>query len=162
MFRKIQVLLFVLALSAGAHAQLAINSEMPSKFKFYKLSDSSGFGKANFEKGKKSLVIFFDAGCEHCQQEMLAINKRLDEFRNVHFYLVSMDKKPAVERFMKRFAGNLENNKSVTILLDPEQSFVPTFFPERFPGLYIFSADQKLVWHKDGQRELDELLAALK
>ncbi len=155
------LLLVVLFLPLALSAQVEKNSVMPD-FKLYRFDNDRPFTKTDITKGKKSLIVFFDATCEHCQHELLAISKQYADFKNVNFYLVTMDEKPQVERFMNAYAKPLKGKNNVTVLLDPDRVFLPAFQPLRFPGLYIFSEDQKLLWHMDGQREVNEILAALK
>ena len=108
------------------------------------------------------MIIFFDATCEHCQHEVADIGERLRDFEKVHMYLISMDIKPEVEKFMARYGKELKDKKFVTVLLDPDKNFLPNFMPERFPAVYVYSEKQELTWHKDGQRDVQELVDAIK
>jgi hypothetical protein len=150
-----------LFLSFCTRAQVGQTAKLPSGFKFYTLTDSSAFTSADIGKEKKSVIIFFDATCEHCQHEVAGIGERAKDFEKVNLYLISMDVKPEVEKFMSRYGKELKNKKFVTVLLDPDKNFLPNFMPERFPAIYVYSEKQELIWHKDGQREVQELVEAI-
>jgi hypothetical protein len=158
--RRFLIILLTFAFYAPAFAQTVPGEPLP-KFQFVTLSGKP-FTHTSVTGGKKSIFILFDIGCDHCQREMVAIGKRFNEFAGNQFYLVSMDEKPGVEKFMKNYGKNLYGQKNVSVLLDPNRAFVGAFLPRKLPSIYIFSPSNKLVWHQDGEQGVDEILKAAK
>jgi len=133
------------------------DSIMPD-FKFFRLEDSSPFTKNNIDSKKKSIIILFDTSCSHCQDEIAAIGKQYSDFKNVNLYLVSMDIKTAIEVFMEKYGKELKGRKNVTVLQDSSNDFVPKFNPTKFPAMYIYSENKKLISYFGGQKDIKEIV----
>lgn len=146
----------------ATQAEAGKTGKIPEGFKFFRLSDSTAFTNTDLEKGRKSLIVFFDATCTHCQDEVRAIGKRYADFRNVHIYLVTMDEKKQATRFMTTFGKDIYGKKLVTVLLDPDKQFLPLFAPEKFPALYVYSKDGQLTWQKNGEQPIEDIVKAVR
>lgn len=120
------------------------------------------FTKANVDKTKTSIFIFFDVTCEHCQHEIVDIGKNYASFKNVRFYLVSMDNKNSIMQFISTYGKQLYGKPNVTILQDFKPEFVQKFRPEKFPALFIYSKSGELIKYLSGQKKAKDILAVLK
>lgn len=129
-------------------------------FTFYKL-DGSAFTKGQLQKGGPAIFILFDCGCEHCQRELVDIGNHFSDFKNVSFYLVTLDRKEEIEKFMNSFGRNLNGKSNVTLLQDKNMQFIPRFKPLRYPGIFIYSAAGKYIFSNSGSTPLKDILNAL-
>ncbi|MGY0038014.1 redoxin domain-containing protein [Pedobacter sp. NJ-S-72] len=92
--------LTVIFFSLSAAAQ-DIGSTMPNAI-FYN-RDNTPFSTYNIPKGKKSLIIFFDATCDHCQKVVAQMSKRTKELKNINVYMISQDEYRSIDYFMTNF-----------------------------------------------------------
>ena len=161
--RSVHPILYVFFLLAGcsnAKSQQPKAAVMPD-FKFYRLDDTP-FTRNDITAGKKSMVILFDTSCEHCQHEMEDIGSRYADFKDINFYLVSLDDKPEITGFMQTFGKELNGKDNVTVLQDKDHLFIPKFLPTKYPAMYIYSAKQQLIEYIGGQKDVEDVIAALK
>jgi hypothetical protein len=142
-------------LSADAQSRQTV-SVLPD-FSFFKL-DGTSFTRNNMKAGVKSIIIYFDPGCDHCQHEVEAIGKRYNEFKDVAFYLVSANEKTQISSFMQTFGKDLNGRNNVTVLHDPELQFFYKFSPTTFPAIYVYSFQGKLIKQFSGTTKVDDLL----
>lgn len=128
---------------------------------FYK-TDGKVFSTEQIAKGKKSLLMFFDATCEHCQRVAASFSKRTKDFEHVNLYLISQDEKVSIDYYITNFAKPLVALKNVTVLQDRDRVFVPLFHPRQFPSLYLFSADRKLIYFTSNEKEVPKFFPLMK
>ncbi|MBC8984228.1 redoxin domain-containing protein [Pedobacter sp. N36a] len=153
-------LLFV-SFSIGAFAQgLAPGSKLP-KAVFYK-ENGTTFSTDQIPGGKKSLIMFFDATCEHCQKVAGNLSKNTKELSNVNFYMISQDVFRSINYFVDTFAKPLKTMKNVTTLQDKDYVFIPLFHPKQYPSLYLYGPDKKLILFSSNEKDLPKFLSLMK
>jgi hypothetical protein len=150
-------LVFLVAASLSAAAQGS--AKILPEFKFYKL-DGTAFTKSQINLQEKSIIIYFDPGCDHCQKEIESIGKRYNDFKNASFYLVSSYGKAEVDSFMRTYGKMLNGKKNVTVLLDPKMEFVVKFSPDFYPAIYVYSRG-KLIKQFSGTKNVDDILSLM-
>jgi peroxiredoxin len=153
-------LLFCL-LCAFAYAQaLEPGTDLP-KGVFYK-TDGKVFSTEQIPAGKKSLLMFFDATCDHCQRVAASFSKRTSELGNLNIYLISMDEKASMDYYISNFAKPLVALKNVTVLQDRDRVFIPLFHPTQYPSLYLFSVQRKLTYFTSKEKEVPKMFPLFK
>lgn len=130
-------------------------------FQFYK-ADGAIFNKAQIVPGRKSLVVFFDATCSHCQKTMLQLSKRQPELEQLNIYLVSLDQHITMNYFMSQYGKNLVGKKNVLLLEDRDHIFIPLFKPSKYPSLFLYSPKNQLSYYTSGDEKLPKLFEAIK
>lgn len=159
--RHFFLILLLSACSAFSYAQgLEPGTALPSAV-FYK-TDGKVFATEQIPSGKKSLLMFFDATCEHCQRVAAGLSKRTAELSKLNIYLISMDEKVSIDYYITNFAKPLVALKNVTVLQDKDRIFVPTFKPTQFPSLYLFSAQRKLLYFTSKEKEVPKMYPLFK
>ncbi len=123
------------------------------KAQFYKV-DGSKFYTDQIPKGAKSLIMLFDATCDHCQRAASILSKRNKELAGVNLYLVTQDETRSIDYFMNNFAKPLKQMKNVTILQDRDHVFIPLFRPKQYPALYLFGKDKKLIFYSSNEKDV--------
>ncbi|MBC8034052.1 MAG: redoxin domain-containing protein, partial [Chitinophagaceae bacterium] len=75
--------------------------------------DSSNFTKADLSKNKKTLIMYFSPGCDHCQHETEALLKDIELFKDVQIVMASYQPIEEIAGFHKKY--NLANYPQIKI-----------------------------------------------
>ncbi len=129
-------------------------------FTFYKL-DKTPFTNKNVTNGKQVLFIFFDVTCDHCQHTISTLSKRINECQKISIYLISLEDKTAITNFFNQYGKNLLNQKNVTILQDSKNQFITQFGPRKYPSVFLYSAQHKLLLYDDEDQYLEKFFKLL-
>ncbi|MEY4627697.1 MAG: hypothetical protein RLZZ595_23 [Bacteroidota bacterium] len=127
-------------------------------FKFTYLQGGGDFTKANITKGKKTLFIFFDTECPHCMQAISKFNENEKSLNNINILLLTKDKKEAAIPFLKNFGDKLIVKKNTLILSDSYNQFIGRFLPRKYPSLFLFGTDQKLIIYSDEEKDIPQFI----
>jgi len=145
---------------AGQAQVLSPGSTIP-KAVFYR-SNGSAYTTEQIAKGKKTLLMFFDATCGHCQKVAATISKRNKEFNAVNILLVTQDEQRSIDYFMNNYGKPLLTMKNVTIVQDKDHVFIPLFYPKQYPALYLFGPDKKLIFFSSADKDLPKFFTLIK
>lgn len=142
-------------------ASIKAMSQHPSAtipdFTFYKL-DKTAFTNKSIQPGKLSLLIFFDASCDHCQHAMETYNMHYRELNKTNLYLITLDNQASINYFMTKYASNLYGGKNVTILQDLKNEFIPKFGARKYPSMFLYSPQKKLLIYDDEPKNVGNFL----
>lgn len=154
--RNFAILLFIVStVSAQEPAK-----QMPD-FDFVTTSGTS-FKKTDLNNTHKTLIVFFDATCSHCQKAAAFFNSHLKDLKPYNVLFITMDENKAIQLFMKNYAPLIPDDKNVKILRDTAYYFVPNFLPKRYPAIYVYGSKQDLQYYTNDEKELEKVLVALK
>ena len=145
--------LTVIFLSLTASAQ-DVGATIPNAI-FYN-RNATTFSTYSIPTGKQSLVIFFDATCEHCQRVIAQIGKRSKELSKVNIYLVSQDEYRSIDYFMTNFGKQLLPLKNVKVLQDRDHVFIMAFHPKQYPAMYLYGTDKKLKFTSSSEKDVQK------
>ena len=154
----IRTLIFCLLVSFNVTAQTP--AQTVPVFDFYKF-DKTAFTNKNLTPGKMSFFMFFDCDCDHCQHAMTNLNKNFQEYKKAAVYLISLDDTDKIKAFMQKFGPNVNNQKNVTMLLDVRNEFITRFNPRKYPSMFLYSADKKLLAYEDNPDNMFRFLKQL-
>lgn len=121
--------------------------------------DQSGFTKDNLPKGRSIFFIFFDPGCDHCQRTVAQLDKQYSKLLKPAIYFVTLDKPAGARSFMQRYAKNLSQQKNVMVLYDVRYQFIPKFKPVKYPSMFLYDKQGKLVKYSDEEKETGKMVA---
>jgi peroxiredoxin len=146
---------------AGLNANAQINGQLTAQtiphFQFSRL-DHTSFTDHDFPPGKAIFIMFFDSDCDHCQHAIKNIGDNLPAFKKIPIYLVSIDDENKINQFMKTYGSKLQGQKNVTILQDKLQQFITKFNPRRYPSMFIYSSEKKLIDYEDNPESVFRLV----
>lgn len=128
------------------------STKIPS-FTFYTINNSK-FSNKQLEAGKKLFFIFFDSDCEHCQKAVEFLNLNNTQFKSAALYFITLDSPLKTKNFFLNYGMDLLNKKNVTILYDKNQEFINKFKPRKYPSLFLYSTNKKLLLYSDDEKEL--------
>jgi len=130
-------------------------------FQLFRL-DKTAFTNKDLTKGKPYFFIFFDVSCEHCQQVTSHINQHYTDFKNASMYFITLDNRQVLEGFMNKYGKNLKDKSNILILQDLNKEFIKKFGPRKYPGLFLYSAQQSLMMYDDESEHIAKFSDALK
>ncbi len=134
--------------------------EIPA-FTFFKLGDNSLFTQQDLSSKGKIVLIFFDPGCGHCQEEVEAIGDNVDKFKDASFYFITMQDKPLIQEFVDKYGKKLKGRSNVTFLHDGKYEFITKFNPSEYPSLYVYSANKRLLKYLHGPKNVNTIVAVV-
>ncbi|MEP7144488.1 MAG: redoxin domain-containing protein [Ferruginibacter sp.] len=130
-------------------------------FKFFKL-DKSFFTDQNLESNKLLFFCFFDITCDHCRHAIGKINDHYSEFNKTAIYLITLDNPDAIKNFMSHYGPDLPGKKNVTILQDKQNEFITKFRPVKYPSMFLYSQNKKLLLYDDNEENVFKFLKQIK
>lgn len=131
------------------------------EFTFYTLDNNKPFTQHHLPVNGRSVFVFFDPDCGHCQEEISEIGAHLAQFRQASFFLVAMQDKPIIHHFLGKYGTKLLGKKNVTVLHDAKYEFIRKFSPSQYPSLFVYGPDRKLIRYLDGPKKIKTILDAV-
>ena len=116
--------------------------------------DKSSFSNKNLEPGKMSFFFFFDSDCDHCQHAMMNLNQHYNDYKKTAIYLISLDDQQKINRFVNSYAPKLKGKENVTLLMDTKNEFIKKFQPRKYPSMFLYSPDKKLIDYEDNEESM--------
>ena len=150
----------ILFMNCKSRAQAAPVKTLP-EFEFLRL-DQNAFTNKDLPTGKVLFFIFFDSDCEHCQRAVHQIGEDYKSFQQTVIFMVSLDDKDKINHFMASYAPRLKAQKNVIIMLDTRNQFIAKFKPLRYPAMFLYSTDNKLIDYEDNELSVFRLVNAIK
>jgi peroxiredoxin len=152
--------LLLLLLSVEGKVSGQIPAQTLPDFEFYRL-DKSPFTNKDLPNGKMLFIVFFDSDCEHCQRAIKSINQQYLSFKETEIYLISLDDPDKINRFMAVYGSQLKNLKNVVLLQDKHNQFIARFKPHKYPSMFLYSKDKKLINYEDNENTLFRFVNAI-
>jgi peroxiredoxin len=146
-------------ISFAGHAQ--VPAQTVPDFTFFKLNKTP-FETRDLSRGEKLLFIFFDTECEHCQRAVTYLGAHYGECKNAAIYLITLDGQEKIARFMTKYGVGLKDKKNVTLLQDKQYQFITRFQPRKYPSMFLYSPDKKLMAYEDNDESVFRILRLLK
>jgi peroxiredoxin len=126
-------------------------------FEFFRFNNSP-FTNKDLPKNKMVFFFFFDSDCDHCQNAVKKIGNEYPSLTKISIFLVSTDDQDKMNHFMKSYGSKLIGQKNVTILQDKLQQFYSKFNPRRYPSMFLYSSDGKLIDYEDNPESVFRLV----
>jgi len=151
----LKIIILILCLFSAFESSAQTPAQTIPEFTFYK-PDKIPFTNKNVTNGKQVLFIFFDVTCDHCQHTIGTLSKRINECQKISIYLISLEDKTAINNFFNQYGKNLPTQKNVTILQDSKNQFITQFGPRKYPSVFLYSAQKKLLLYDDQDQYLEK------
>jgi peroxiredoxin len=153
-----QIITFTLLISFHVSAQTPALT-LPD-FNFYRL-DKSLFMNKNLEQHKMLFFFFFDPNCDHCQHAATNLNQHFQDYKKAAVYLISVADKEKINEFINTYLPAVSNKQNVTVLQDTKNEFITKFQPIRYPAMFIYSPEMKLVDYEDNPESMFRFIKSL-
>lgn len=115
------------------------------------------FTNADLPKGKMILFVFVDPDCDHCQRAVQKMDEQYRSFGEVAMYFVSAADPGKISAFAKKYAPRLKG----LWLHDADNQNVVRFRPIRYPSLFLYSTDKKLLDYEDNEETIFRIVRSM-
>jgi peroxiredoxin len=149
--------LFILWVFVSPGVSAQIPAQTIPEFQFFR-ADKKPFTNKDLPGGKMLFFVFFDPGCDHCQHAMKNMDKNYLAFKKTATYLLSLDNHNKMNDFMDKYGPHLKKQKNVRLLQDQLNQFVPKFTPRKYPSMFLYSAERKLLDYEDNPESIFRFL----
>jgi hypothetical protein len=119
--------------------------------------DGRVFTNADLPKGKLLLFVFVDPDCDHCQRAVQKMDEQYGSFGKVAMYFVAAADPGKINVFAKRYAPRLKG----LWLRDADNQFIVRFRPVRYPSLFLYSTDKKLLDYEDNEETIFRIVRSI-
>jgi thiol-disulfide isomerase/thioredoxin len=147
----------VILLLVSSHVAAQYSEPQPAQtvpaFEFLRF-DKTPFTNKNLAPNKPLFFFFFDCTCDHCQHAMTYLNANFKDYKKAAVYLISLDSVQTINNFLHKYGPNVAGQKNVTMLLDLKSQFITRFKPRKYPSLFLYDADKKLLDYEDNPESM--------
>lgn len=112
-----------------------IDKDLPA-FNIQLLDTTVKLNTANIPKGQPVVLFFFGPDCPYCQNLTREITSRMNELKDVRFYMATMADFKEIQMYDTLF--KLDKYKNVTIGKDVNNFFVDYYKAPGFPYLVVY------------------------
>lgn len=127
-------------------------------FTVAKITDSSKFTNLDFEKGKKTIIIFFGPECGHCTFFTKNMIDSIDLFKNTQILMVSSFDFVKIRKFYDE--NKLADVPFITCGKDDNYFFISHYSIRSFPSAYVYNTKGKFVKSFESEINIKELSEA--
>lgn len=131
------------------------------EFTFYTLEGNQAFTRMSLAPQGNAVLIFFDPGCSHCQQEAQAMGANAEAFKDVNLYFISQQEPALIREFMGTYAKDLVEQLNPQVLVDADYTFLPLFKPSQYPAMYVYSQKRALLAYLEGENSIESIIEAV-
>ena len=156
---KVLILILISVISFNAHAQTP--AQTIPEFTIFK-QDKSTFTNKDLNSNKLLFFLFFDVKCEHCRHAIQTISGRYSEMDNTFIHLITLDKPEEVNAFLEKFGKNLLGKPNVMLLFDLRNEFIIKFKPRKYPSIFLYTPQHKLLLYDDNPENLPKFFDQIK
>ena len=159
------LLLVIIILALGISKKIKSKKDIENNiatlpsFQFYNLQNQP-YTIDSLQKNKKTLLLFFNTTCEHCQYETEQIIKNKTAFEVCNTLFVSNQSLPEIKSFDGIY--HILNLPSLTLLRDSLDNSKRGFGVSSIPSSFIYDVNGKLVTSFKGEVKIEAIIAALK
>jgi peroxiredoxin len=107
---------------------------------------------------EKTVLIYFNPDCDHCQREATQISNRKSIFNDYTVYFISIDSMHRIEQFAKEY--NLVENNFVFAQADNYEVYEAVGALQSVPAIFIYNK-RRLIKRTEGEVQLEELMKYL-
>lgn len=153
--------LFIITVAVSAEVTAQTPAATIPDFTFFKFNKTA-FTNKDLAAGKKIFFVFFDTECDHCQHGIEYLNRHQKELDKVAVYLLTLDNPEKAGAFLSKYGNNLNAKKNITLLQDVKNEFIRKFGPKKYPSLFLYSPQKKLILYDDNEKNLYKFLEQIK
>ena len=116
--------------------------------------------RLHLSSNRKTMVVYFDSECDHCQHELNQIFVNKNSFKDSDIILMSSELISTIKRYAERsYPADLGGNIRFT-KINPDQAY-ETFGTLAVPQIFIYGTDGMLIKNFKGETKIDVVLQYL-
>ncbi|HTI94311.1 MAG TPA: redoxin domain-containing protein [Puia sp.] len=112
---------------------------------------------ADLPKGKLLLFVFVDPDCDHCQRAVARMDAEYESFGKAALYFVSAADPAKIVAFAKKYGPRLKG----VWARDRDSQNIVRFRPVRYPALFLYSMDKKLLDYEDNEETIFRVVRSI-
>ena len=105
-----------------------------------------------------NIFVLFQPDCDHCQEEAIFIEQRLEDFKDYTLYFISSADAQSITAFAENF--NLHKKENVRFAWTSTEGVLNHYGPIQTPSVYIYS-NGRLKQSFNGQTDVQNIIDAL-
>jgi peroxiredoxin len=154
---NIFIIFILISFSVSGQSPAQTPAQTIPDFEFFRLNNTS-FTNKDLPGGKMLFLLFFESDCDHCQRAIGNIGKQYQSFKKTSIFLISMDDENKINHFIETYGHQLKGQKNVTILQDKLHQFIVKFKPRKYPSMFLYSTEKKLIDYEDNEETVFRFL----
>ena len=123
-------------------------------------ADSTNLTREDLARHKKTLIMFFSPGCDHCKHQTKDLLANIDQFKDVEILMATYQPIEEMQTFYNDF--HLENYPNIKIGRDTKYFFVPFYKISNLPFMALYNNKGKLLTTFEGTTAAGKLLEGFK
>ena len=76
--------------------------------------------------------------------------------------MISMSPELQINQFMNKYGKDLKAKPNITLMQDRKNEFILKFKPKKYPGLFLYSSQKKLIVYSDDDDGMQKMARAIK
>lgn len=143
---------------------MATRSSQPTYLRFpevppFAMTTPSGkvFANKDLKKNTPVMIFLFSVDCEHCQHQTQEITKNIARFKGSQIIMITPFGHDPMTAFYNGY-GISHYPNVITMGTDSTRKLNMFYRQRFFPGIYIYSKNNKLVYHHEGTTKIDTLV----
>jgi thiol-disulfide isomerase/thioredoxin len=125
-------------------------------FSFQRPNQEAAFTNANLDPQKKTLLIYFNPTCDHCQYMTKQIKENKAKFGNHQLLFVTLADHKAITEFQTSYG--LQDEPNIVFLRDTKFEFENVFGAGILPSFFLYDEKGTLVKKILGEVKIEKLL----
>ncbi|MDH7603794.1 MAG: thioredoxin family protein [Melioribacter sp.] len=109
---------------------------------------------------KPIMIMYFSPDCSHCEYDLMEINKRVNELKNVDVYLLTTDNKFVNKKLYEKY-NNIMKMSNIKFGIVNKEEYKAKFGITVTPVFYFFNIHGKLVDKLIGEIKFSRLLESI-
>ena len=122
--------------------------------------DSAKFTRDKLAKHKKTMIMIFSPGCDHCRHQTDSMLANMDQLRDVQILMSTYQPFEDMTAFYKDY--NLAKYSNIITGRDFQYFLIPFYKVANLPFLVLYNDKGKLITTFEGTTPVDKLLQAFK
>jgi thioredoxin-related protein len=109
------------------------------------------------QKGKPTILVFFDPDCDHCQEATKNFTAKIDRFKEVQILMVTIYDFSRIKKFCKDY--KIASFPNITVTRDAVFDLPKFYQVSSIPDVYVYDKNGKLMRHYKKEIPVDEIAA---
>jgi thiol-disulfide isomerase/thioredoxin len=162
--RLLLILLPIIFISSGCNkpekkSQSPVGTKEINEFPYLTFTNLDGSPATTRDLPGASVLILFNADCDHCQREAQAIQEKLESFKKYTLQFIASDAPEVIQKFAQDY--KLTNQPNIRFGRAEGMDVYTNFGSIPTPSIYIYSNEKRFVKSFLGETPVDEIIAFL-
>lgn len=162
MIRRLLILLpliFVLSQCNKPEKKVPVARKEINELPYLTFTNLDGSTATTRDLPGASILILFNADCDHCQREAKSIQEKLNSFKGYTILFIASDPVDIIQKFSRDY--QLDNQPNVRFGRAEGVDVYTNFGSIPTPSIYIYSKEKRFIKSFLGETPVDEIISFL-